>query len=281
MSVTRVSYTPEGFVTPEDIAANAQAATPPQPTIQPTARVVGGTERFTAGAGSESMGPANYVASQAGVAGGSVAATLQGYGAQRSVELEPGNPASRTLVAHAIRDGLLIRDYAGNLIDAPDQAERVADAQKQPEEQKQEDPGEGHFDADADKAWAAAIEPLPQHAYDGAAASVIGAVTTGNWGLDRVAEGLAKSASLEPGEARAFVEAGYQMHRAVVDRTAASVGIDGPLLQQFYADARSRPGELQNALQELVLRRDVSAFKRMASQFASNVAAVRAKAARK
>jgi hypothetical protein len=270
MTITRVIYTPEGFATPEDIAANAQAS---QPTIQPTARWVGETLRETGGGGSgdgggsERMDFARYVASQAGVPGGSVRATLQGYGEKQSVELIPGQPSSRTLVAHALRDGLLIRDHTGALVDAPNRKELVTAAQQEPQETPQSDPGAEDFDPAEDAAWAEAIQPLDQGAYDGAVASSIGAVLNGHTGLTNAAENLAKAAGMEPGEAHAFVQAGYDLYRGVVDRAVGKLGVNGAALESFYADCRARPRALQDAIQRVVHQRDVGGFQTLAHDY--------------
>jgi hypothetical protein len=216
---------------------------------------------------SQTEGIARYIATQDGVRGGSVAATLQRHGPNASVELEPGNPASRTLVSEAIRQGLLQRDFSGRLVDAPRQKELVEASQRQPDEKPETDPGAEDFDPEQDAEWAKAIEPLSQSSYDAAVASSIGAVIGGNRGFERAAENLAKAAGMQPGDAHAYVQAGYDMYRGVVDRAVGSQGIPTEALEAFYADCRTRQGELQEAIQRVVHMRDVSGFHKLAQKY--------------
>lgn len=203
-----------------------------------------------------------------GTPGGRVLSTLDHRGGQLSVELEPGNPSTRTSVDVAIREGLLTRDAAGNLQDTTNQQEVIQQATKAPEtEHPQADPGAGIFDPEDDQAWAADIDPLPQHAYDAAVASVIATTALGHGDLDQTAKALASNAGIEPELAREYVEQGYTMYERTVARALAPLGLEGERLEQAYEFMRQQPERLQNALQQLVHARDVSAFKALGVAF--------------
>jgi hypothetical protein len=49
----------------------------------------------------------------------SVIATLQRIGHHDTVELIPGDPGSRTFLQIAEREGVLVRDHKGQLVDRP------------------------------------------------------------------------------------------------------------------------------------------------------------------
>jgi hypothetical protein len=256
-SLTRVTF---GRSSSE--AAPSQAA--------PSARVHGEVTRFNFGgeAAETTSKTATYAHSTAGVTGGSVLSTLDRQGTAQTVELIPGVPSSRTTVAAALRDGLLVRDAAGNLQDAPDVQQKVEAMQQGPEQkQPQEaDPGAGVFDATDDADWNAAIEPLPQPAYDAAVAGGISAVL-GSGDLEQTAKALAANAGIEPELARQYVDEGSQMYQRVVDRSLAPLGLEGDRLQEAYAFMRESPQRLQDAIQRLVHTRDPGGFKELALDF--------------
>jgi hypothetical protein len=200
-----------------------------------------------------------------------VAATLQRVNGHDTVELIPGMSGSRTHVRTAINDGLIIPIGNGQYQDrgasvnspapAASQAAPVAAPQGDPV-----DPGVGVFSPSEDEDWNAAIEPLPQHSFDSAAASITAAILSGANNLDRAATQLAESAGIEPGLAAQYVQEGYEMHERIVAREAAALGVTDK--EGFYAwmqEHKVRP--LQNAVQCLSAARDVQPFRTLALEY--------------
>jgi hypothetical protein len=256
-SVTRITH-----------GASAQDAAPAQP--GPSIRVGGEVTRWNASDLTAETGSrhASYQHSTAGVSGGSVLATLDRQGNAQSVELIPGVPSSRTTVASAIREGLLVRDAAGNLADAADLQQKVQ-ASQTPQQQEQQQPQEeaGVFDAADDADWGAAIEPLSQPAYDAAVASGV-AAALGMGDLEQTSKALASNAGIDPELASRYVAEGSAMYQRAVDRALAPLGLDGDRLQEAYDWMRQQSGhQLQDAVQRLVHTRDVSGFKTLARDF--------------
>jgi hypothetical protein len=262
-----IAVSQHGSVTRVQLGAPAPEFSPAQQ--RPSIRVGNEVTRLNFGGTSESAestGRTTYAHTTAGVSGASVLATLDRQGKSRSVELIPGVPASRTDIAVAIKEGLLVRDAAGNLQDAPDAQQVQAMQQAPQEEQAQGDAGAGVFDPEHDSIWNEAIQPLPQPAYDAAVASGIAAVL-GQGDTQQTAKALAANAGLEPEQAIEFVEAGIGMYTQVVERALAPLGIDGERRDQAYEYFRSQPAKLQDALQRLLHGRDVSGFTELAKNF--------------
>src|SRR5262245_60623219 len=181
MSITRVVSTPEGFVDAEDQVHQLKQQPPQQPQWE-AARVYTGTVRQqVGGSGSEDLGVTRHAATTDGVQGGSVLSTLRTEGPRRSVELVPGLPASRTDVQTALREGLLCVNAAGQLEDASNQQQLVQRSQETPKQESTlGDPGREAFTPQADADYAALIEPIPQGAYDAAAARMTGHLAHGS-----------------------------------------------------------------------------------------------------
>lgn len=121
---------------------------------------------------------------------------------QTTVELVPGVAGSRTFIRQALADGLIEPVGQGQYRDkgaAPGAAEGSPEGQPEADlEESPIDPGNGVFDPQEDADWNAAIEPLPQSAYDATAASVTVAVLSGADNLDRAAANLAEQAAFLP-----------------------------------------------------------------------------------
>ncbi|MCK7494270.1 MAG: hypothetical protein MZW92_26020 [Comamonadaceae bacterium] len=241
---------------------------PATPAGQPLTRVCEDTLRITSGdAEATSGGIARHTVSFAGTPGGSVVGTLQRMGPALTVELVPGDPTSRTDVRVALREGLLTRNAAGQLEDAHDQRQRVAEwsesvAQPTPHP---EDSSADIFSPQAEQRFAQEIEPLQQHAFDGAQARAMSFVAHGVGSLESMmADRLARDAGMDPAKAGETIQSGIALYQQAADRALSKVGLTGDTLQAFYADARERPGHLQDAIQKLVLQRDPSGFTRMA-----------------
>lgn len=236
----------------------------------PSTRVHTGAMRFTNGdAEATTSDLARHVQTYDGVPGGSILATLQRMGPAMTVEMEPGNPSSRTDVRIALREGLLMRNAAGHLeevagakLGRPGNA--ASGASSQGSEAAPADPGAAAFDAQADERWAAEIAPMPQHAYDSAQARAVAFVANGSGTLDSMANALARDAAMEPARARQTIENGIRLHQQAAEKALAPLGLTGDRLQAFYADARQRGGILQDAIQKLAMQRDPSGLVNMA-----------------
>lgn len=242
------------------------ATNAPALSVPPSTRVCGGVVRFTNGdaAATETGGTARHSVSFDGNTGGSVLATMQRQGQHQTVELQPGNPASRTQLAVALREGLIRETAPGIYQDMAGAPEALAAAVNAPaEEPAAASDGAEHIDAEDEQDFARAIDPLPQHSYDAAVASAGLAVITGG-DLSRAAADLAASAGIEPERARDYVEAGVAMHERTVAR---AVGLEGDRKAAFYEFTREHPRQLQEAVQRLVGQRDAGGFVELARQF--------------
>lgn len=238
--------------------------------VQPaqSIRVHSGVHRYTAGdADPTSVGVTRHVVSFNGTAGGSVAETLQMVNGQQTVELVPGNPATRTQVQTALREGLIQRGIGGRWEDTSAQqpAVQALKALDEPQAPPQQDgPDSAMFDPQDDALWAEDIAPLPQGAYDAALASMTGIVSRGAGDMERTALALAESSGIEPGLARDYLEQGYSYYEGAVSRSLAPLGIQGERLQAFYGYCQRDQGRLQDAIQRLTHMRDLSGFRQMA-----------------
>jgi hypothetical protein len=233
----------------------------PQP--GPSSRVYGDTAR--------------HVESREGSPGGSVLATLDYRGTTQTVELVPGNPASRTDVGTAIREGLLRRNAAGHLEavhngPAPGASLVAAFGQQEAaqghQQEAQGDALAGVFSPEEDAAWAQTFSEVPEHAFNSGASGLVKALTLGE-DFEGAALNVARGAGMDPAKAAELVDYAYEAQRAIVDRAIANVGIGEDQREAFYEFCRDNPGQLGNALQHLIHGRDVSHFQRMARSWAA------------
>lgn len=252
----------------------------PDPSQRPT-YLHQGAIRVNPGEEPEQMQVTKYVHSTAGTEGGSVLATLDRAGHEPTVELVPGMPTSRTSVAAALRQGVLAHDDSGRLCDAKtasgkqqtlqtkeDEQRSVVERQQREQQREQANAfGADAFSAEDDNLWAQDIAPLPQHSYDAAVSSTIGAIVQGAGDLDQSAMQLARSAGLEPEMARDYIQQGVAMHERTVARAVAKLGIGEDRLEAFYDHVRGKPQQLQDAIQRMVHMRDMTAWKDLAVDF--------------
>lgn len=261
MTTIRVVHTPEGV-------DDQEAQTHVQPTPGEQTRVIGGAHRITVGQenAEEHGGVSRHTVTHSGIQGGSVLATIRRDGPTQSVELIPGNPASRTDVRVALREGLLRLNDAGQLEDAAGQQDLVQQVGQEPQQQRRADPGAEVFDAKLDQMFAAEIEPLPQPAYDTTVARMVAHIAHGTGSVQDMAKALARDAGMEPAAAEELIRNGVWVHQQAVEKALAPMGITGERLQAFYAECKARPGLLQNAIQELVHARNPAAFVKLAQE---------------
>lgn len=253
--------------TNEDSTSTTPSAVQPQALT----RVHEGAIRFTAGQQESGAtgGVTRHVVSFAGTPGGSIAATLQTINGLQTVEMEPGNPASRTVVQAVAREGLIRRNAAGQWEDAPrgipNEATQSAPVQgEEVPDMRAEDAA--IFDAQSEGEWNALIEPLPQFAYDRAVASTIGQLVAGG-DLTNVVHGLAEASCIEPDQARALLEAGYSHYGKQVHKALAPLGIEGERMNAFIESLEKDQNRYHDAIQRLVYMRDLSGFRSAAVEF--------------
>lgn len=234
----------------------------------PSTRVHQGVHRITAGDDAPTtVGVSRHVVSFSGTAGGSVADTLQNLNGTQTVELVPGQPATRTDVRTAMREGLIQRGLGGRWVDAAaaqaavQEIKAVDAAQPVP----QDGPDGAAFNAQDDALWAEDIAPIPQGAYDAALASMTGIASRGAGDMQRTARALAEAAGMEPELAMDYLEQGYAHYERTVARAMAPLGIGEDRLEQFYSFCQRDQGRLQDAIQRLTHMRDLSGFRAMAS----------------
>jgi len=211
----------------------------------------------------------------------SVMGTLERVNGKDTVELIPGNAASRTGIQQAFKDGLITPIGNGHWANAsegrnsgyqPTQQQQNQQATSgsatgdNTTEQLQSDPGAGIFNPAEDAEWAEWIEPLPQFAFDGAAAGVTAAVLAGDEGFERAAAQLAEQAGIEPELANEYVQAGYDMHERLVAKEAAAMGVTDKA--GFYSWLReSKAQALHRAVQSLSASRDIQPWRVLALEY--------------
>jgi hypothetical protein len=233
---------------------------------EPTIRVCNGAIGMTAGGEVKQSGPARHSVSFEGTPGGSILSSLQKSTGQPSVELEPGNPMSRTSVEAAIRMGALERDAAGNLREVGtttgNEQKDAAQGGDQAAQGQEKGPNSDvpFFDAEDDALWQEDIGPLTQPGYEAAVASGIGAIARGD-DIEKTVRGLVQNEGIEPELAREYVQEGIAKEQRTVDKLMASIGIEGDSLDECYEQMRQQPAKLQDALQRLVYGRDLSGFR--------------------
>lgn len=183
-------------------------------------------------------------------------------GSDCSMELEPGNPASRAHFSVALRMGLIKETSPGHFEDTQ-QAPQGA------QEAPQETPGYVPELAppEEEAAFAEVIAPVRQDSYDTAAAMAtlaVNADTMGAW--EDISDRLAQSEGIDSKVADAMVEQAHDFFTAQVTRAVATVGVSDP--EPFYDWLReSKSKELTAATQALLGQRSTSAFKELAVQY--------------
>lgn len=242
------------------------AATGPQE----SSRVYGGATRISSSDDAPTQsGTARYTVGE-DASTSSVMATLQSVNGKQTVELLPGVPGSRTFIRQALADGLIEPVGNGQFKDKGQASGTPEGAAKESQEALPEaapvDPGKGLFNEQEDSDWSDAIEPLSQHSYDAASASVAIAVMSGSDNLDRAAANLAEQAAIAPALAAQFVREGHDMYERIVAKTIATEGVSDKA--GFYEWLRQSKGRaLQSAIQSLTQRRDVGQFRTLAAEY--------------
>ena len=103
--------------------------------------------------------------------------------------------------------------------------------------------------------------------YDSAVEKTTAAVAEGR-GLDEVAQQLAADSGMDLDKARAYVREGSAYYAEIVDADMERSGIPEGQLQDFYAHLRiERAPELAFAIKRLTGYRDISGFRRLATEW--------------
>lgn len=261
---TRIQHVPAGFQLPQEATTGAGLDIGRD---LPQSRVYAGPVKFTAGdtEAQHSGSYARHVVSHDGVQGGSLVATLRSEGAARTVELEPGNPASRTRLEVALREGLVREVAPGRYEDATrQQAPQQQQTQQPAPTEPQQSP---NFSTEEVSHFEQIIDPLPQHSYDRAVAALTVTAVNGTGTFEAAAQTLAESAGMEPSRALEVINAGYAVHEAAVARSVAQMGIQGAHKEAFYDFCQTKPRQLHEAIQNLTARRSTSGFDTLAAEY--------------
>lgn len=229
-----------------------------------------GTTRFGGVGEAESVAFASHQTPITGTVNGSVVATLQS-GSRASVELIPGDPTSRTLVAVAEREGLIRLNDAGRWEDI--QKLKGEPAVAQAPQQGPEDTTDQTTDAEASMGafcpvlaadWALDIADLPQGAFDSAQSSLIGVIALGSGSLENTALTLAKSVpGMSPELAREHIDGGLFVHQQAADKAMSQI-VGAHELEAMYEAFRNDPQKLMPAVQALTLAHDLRPLKALA-----------------
>lgn len=274
---TRMTFIPgSGFVDNEDLSFNT--APSEAETHQPLSRVYTGAIRHTVGTDeAQQHASGRYSAPISGSKGDSVMATLSKWGTSPSVEMQPGNPASRTTLEVAASMGLIRKDEAGNWVDAASAAEQASAFERttlqEPPEQEQQ-PDSVEVDRNLKIAFDDAIAPLPQRAFDVAQAHAVAGVLERQPLSQLIAEVGTRLATdvggMEPEQGAEVVQRGYSLYEGAVARIAEAEGIPATDKPAFYKALREGPsGRLQDALQRLIYSGDAGGFRELAREYSN------------
>lgn len=284
MSAIQLINTPQGFV--ETHTLQPSTFNPSEKDIlanEPRSRVYSGAIRHTAGQDDEvtGTGVTRYTHSTAGIPGGGILASLSSTYGRPSVEIEPGNPASRTDVRTAERMGLIKADGRGGWedvrgTDGTQRTHSTVEAEKQQllhqqdtlQQQATHSDTEGVFSESEDEHWRTTVGAVPEHVFRPVLASMTNAVVLGE-DFDTATRRLVQDSGMEPDQAAGVVNTAAQLQQNIVDRALEKVGLSGEALEAFYVAARNDPRRLGNALQYLMHGRDVSHFQQWGREFAA------------
>lgn len=187
-----------------------------------------------------------------------------------TIELEPGNPGSRTSLATAELLGMVTRNANGEYVAV---GQSLMGEQEQQGEQQQEQDAESQgpelFSESEEAAFNASLSDIPQPLYDQAVISAaMQAATTGDIG-DFSAK-LAADSGLDVAQVRAVQESGTAMFQAQADKAISGLGVDP---QELYDWARSKhPDQLQAAVRNQVTARDLSGYRELGKQYLDHTA---------
>lgn len=202
---------------------------------------------------------------------GSIMSTMRREGRSPSVELIPGNPASRTSLETAVRDGLVREVAPGLYVDALPTQLQPLPGDQQPQQGPQKGQEEAKTDApfswvnQNDMAlWNEDVAPIGQHSYDSAVASVVALVGGGSGSLESIAERLAASEGMEPELAQQYVNEGVAFYKDSLSRDLVNTaGLQKTQVEPFYEWVKTKP-ELNRALSQLMHEGKTAEFRSLA-----------------
>jgi hypothetical protein len=267
--VTRVTHGQQELADPASLAGAPKSTT----------RVGNKITRFdgTTGAAVTSNGIARYQQGSDRTPAQSVAQSIRTEGSSKTVELVPGDPASRTLLSVALREGLIVETAPGIYADrnAPQGAQQdpsgaQADAPK-------DDPlADTVYNAGELATWQGEIADIPQHSYDGAVAGVTAALATANPDkLEGVISALSQTAGMEPEQAREYVETGIEWYANSISKDLQkSMGMSAAQVDALYDTFRDRGHpRLAEAIQQVAITGRSEVFRELALDFKRKSAA--------
>lgn len=187
-----------------------------------------------------------------------------------SVELVPGQPASRTTIATALREGLVRETSPGYFEDirplsAPAEGEPGQGAE--PVKEPTSDQPFSYIAADHMEEWQEMVDPISQPAYDGTVAAAMASIARGDAGLDNAVQRLVQESGMDPAQAEELVETGLVMHRENLTRDLAGTGlISRDEAEEFYDWCREHR-RLPEALSALLLAGQTGVFRSLCREF--------------
>jgi hypothetical protein len=204
----------------------------------------------------------------------SIMGSLKSMGGQKTVELEPGNPASRTLLSSAVKDGLVVETAPGVFVDrslfgGAGNQEGSSGNVEAPEGAPEESPLGVYDEAELD-IWNQEVASIPQHSYDKAVAGVTAALAeAAPERLEGVISSLASSTGMEPEQAREFVETGIEWYAETIARDLVkSVGITRAQVEGLWDQFRTQGHpRLAEAIQEVAITGQANVFREVAKEF--------------
>lgn len=219
-----------------------------------------------------SRGFARYTVGQDAPPSSSVMATLRRENGYTTVETEPGNPASRTVIDSAVRQGLVRETSPGYWEDIMAvQAPAAGDsaAPRQPVTDKPEgDQPLAWADQKELAGWNEKLAPLPQAAFDSAMGAAAASITAGDGTLDSAVQRLVTDTGMDPEQARELAEHGEAFYRGNLTRDLLGTGLlTAEEVDPFYEWCRTQH-KLAEAMSGLVFAGNTKAFQALARDYA-------------
>lgn len=255
-----------------DSEANVSAPLELSQSEKVSSRVYGGSLRCSTASDSVSQEVGiTTVSSLSDVAAGSIMATMQtSYGSptatmspSTTVELEPGNPSTRTTLDVAERMGMVTRNALGIY-------EAVGQAALETPSEVQQDEAQGIelFSPAEEAQFASAIVDIPQALYDQAMVSAAASVAaTGD--IEDLASSLAATCGMAPSQLQEVQASATAMFQAQADKTISALGVNP---SEFYDWARTHHGEkLGQAVRTQLTTRSVDGYRGLVKTYLDQV----------
>jgi hypothetical protein len=263
----------------ENCDLNAAMVTPAY-TGGPTSRVSEGVIRSTTGGEVEQMGVSRSSSLDSQKGATTILGTaLNNAGSPTalrtnsvSVEIEPGNPASRVSLGAAVNLGYLTLTPSGDYVETASgsdkQAQQPQDAPKEPES--------ALFDGGQEQAFGEAIADVPQVLYDSAMtqaanlAASSGSVEEVINALSKITADLSSQSGVPSETLIKAQQIAQQQFQRQADATIKALGVDP---QELYKWAKENQAQaLGRAVRDQVSVRSVEGYKALAKTYLTKVA---------